>query len=180
MKKQGARKRAYEEGAMQDGHNDYVILTKTYLKDYKRLSGMRDVWLHEMHDINSELAETAAAPIAQYGGEPGGGSGLSTPTERAAEHCMRLGTKRDERAADCAEVARLAGILQTALAAMEPEDAELLRMHYIEGLTWYDVGDKLGYSYQGIRKRGSRALHTLTQYIFGLKAVPPRQIVLIA
>lgn len=38
---------------MQDGHNDYLILTREYLS-YKRLMDMRKGWIEEMNDTQSE------------------------------------------------------------------------------------------------------------------------------
>ena len=68
---------------MQDGHNDYLLLTRGYLKDYKRLMDMRNGWIAEMSDTQRELASVPVA-VSKYGDEPGGGSGESSPTERLA------------------------------------------------------------------------------------------------
>lgn len=164
---------------MQDGHNDYLILTREYLKGYKRLTEMRKGWIAEMSDTQRELASMPVA-VSKYGDEPGGGSGESSPTERLAARRMALQQKYVMRHNDVAEIARLEALLHQAFGAIGEEDARILKAHYIDGATWYDVGDELGYSYQGIRKKGSRALHALAQYIFGLKAARPQQIVLIA
>lgn len=164
---------------MPDGHNDYLILTREYLKGYKRLTEMRKGWIAEMGDTERELASVPVA-VSKYGGEPGGSSGDSSPTERLAARRMVLRERYAVRETDVAEIARLDGILHRAFGAMSEEDARILKLHYIDGATWYDIGDELGYSYQGIRKKGSRALHNLAQYIFGLKAASPQQIVLIA
>lgn len=164
---------------MRDGHNDYLLLTRGYLKDYKRLMDMRKGWIAEMGDAERELASVPVA-ISRYGDEPGGGSGDSSPTERLAARRMALRERYGVREKDVAEIARLEALLHHAFAALGDEDARILKSHYINGATWYDIGDELGYSYQGIRKKGSRALHALAQYIFGLKAARPQQIVLIA
>lgn len=164
---------------MQDGHNDYLLLTRGYLKDYKRLMDMRKGWIAEMSDIQHELASVpVAAP--KYGDEPGGGSGDSSPTERLAARRMALQSKHGMRKQDSAEITRLERVLRRAFDSIGEEDARILKAHYIDGATWYEVGDTLGYSYQGIRKKGSRALRNFAQYIFGLKAARPQQIVLIA
>lgn len=164
---------------MQDGYNDYLLLTRGYLKDYKRLTEMRKGWIAEMGDAERELASVPVA-ISRYGDEPCGGSGDSSPTERLAARRMALQQKYGMRQKDVAEIARLEALLHHAFEAIGEEDARILKSHYISGATWYDIGDELGYSYQGIRKKGSRALHALAQYIFGLKAARPQQIVLIA
>ena len=164
---------------MQDGHNDYLLLTRGYLKDYKRLMDMRKGWIAEMNDTQRELASVPVA-VSKYGNEPGGGSGESSPTERLAARRMALQQKYGMRQKDVAEIARLEALLYHAFEAIGKEDARILKSHYIDGATWYDIGDELGYSYQGIRKKGSRALRDLAQYIFGLKAARPQQIVLIA
>ncbi len=163
---------------MQEGHNDYLILTREYLKGYKRLTQMRKGWIAEMGDAERELASVPVA-TPRYGDEPGGGSGESSPTERLAARRMALRERYGVRERDVAEIARLDALLRRAFAALGEEDARILKSHYINGATWYDIGDELGYSYQGIRKKGSRALHALAQYIFGLKAARPQQIVLI-
>jgi hypothetical protein len=163
---------------MPDGHNDYLILTREYLKGYKRLTEMRRGWIAEIGDTERELASVPVA-VSKYGDEPGGGSGESSPTERLAARRMALRERYGMREKDVAEIARLEALLRQAFAALGEEDARILKSHYINGATWYDIGDELGYSYQGIRKKGSRALHNLAQYIFGLKAARPQQIVLV-
>ena len=164
---------------MQDGYNDYLLLTRGYLKDYKRLMDMRKGWIAEMSDTQRELASVPVA-VSKYGDEPGGGSRESSPTERLAARRMALQQKYGMRQKDVAEIARLEALLYHAFEAIGKEDARILKSHYIDGATWYDIGDELGYSYQGIRKKGSRALHNLAQYIFGLKTAHLQQIVLIA
>ena len=46
---------------MRDGHNDYLILTREYLKGYKRLTEMRKGWIAEMGDAERELASVPVA-----------------------------------------------------------------------------------------------------------------------
>lgn len=164
---------------MLEGRNDYLILTRGDLKDYNRLMDMRKGWLAEMDDTQRELASVPVA-IAKYGDDPGGGSGDSSPTERLAARRMALQQKYEMRRKDVEEISRLEALLHNAFESIGEEDARILKSHYINGATWYDIGDELGYSYQGIRKKGSRALRDLAQYIFGLKAARPQQIALIA
>ena len=139
---------------------------------------MRNGWIAEMSDTQRELASVPVA-VSRYGNEPGGGSGESSPAERLAARRMALQQKYGMRQKDVAEIARLEALLHHAFEAIGEEDARILKSHYISGATWYDIGDELGYSYQGIRKKGSRALRNFAQYLFGLKAARPQQIVLV-
>lgn len=51
---------------MQDGHNDYLLLTRGYLKDYKRLMDMRKGWIAEMGDAVPQGRPRVAKSKAEW------------------------------------------------------------------------------------------------------------------
>jgi len=48
--------------------------------------------------------------------------------------------------------------IEEAIGTLETADRLLLRLRYIEGEKWEEVADKMGYSWQGIHLRHSKAL----------------------
>lgn len=48
--------------------------------------------------------------------------------------------------------------IEEAISTLETADRLLLRLRYIDGEKWEDVADKMGYSWQGIHLRHSKAL----------------------
>ena len=77
---------------MQAEYNDYMLLTRRYLKDYKKMQRDIDAWEQQKSDIKAELSDVSVA-ISRYGGEPGGGSGDMTVVERQAETRGKLEAK---------------------------------------------------------------------------------------
>ena len=162
------------------GYNDYVNLTRGYLKSYAELERMRDYWQKDTQEKAQELNGVSVA-IARYGDNPGGGTGELSPTERAAAKRLLQKKELAARHHDIQEIERLHKDISNCLMAMHEDDARILKAHYIDGQSWYDLADEEGYSYSAIRQKGKRALHSLAKYLFGLKAMPEaRQIVLIA
>lgn len=58
--------------------------------------------------------------------------------------------------------------LERAMAALKPEDAEIIRMKYYGGMTVREIADSLGLSYDTVKKRQQRSLSKLRMLLLGL------------
>ena len=146
--------------------NDYKRLTRGYLKDYRAWQQAIGAWEQEKADIDAELASMPVA-VSRYGGEPGGGSGELT------NRALSIDT-------DTRELRRVMKNLETAIRTLDGADSQLVTLHYIDGRTWYDVADALGYSMEGAKQKGYRAIGKIAVILFGSKINQYTQVVLIA
>lgn len=159
--------------------NDYKRLTRGYLKDYRAWQQAIGAWEQEKADIDAELASMPVA-VSRYGGEPGGGSGEMNAVERLAERRIKLTDRALSIDTDTRELRRVMKNLETAIRTLDGADSQLVTLHYIDGRTWYDVADALGYSMEGAKQKGYRAIGKIAVVLFGRKAESFADVVLIA
>ena len=58
--------------------------------------------------------------------------------------------------------------LERAMAALKPEDAEIIRMKYYGGMTVREIAASLGLSYDTVKKRHQRSLSKMRMLLLGL------------
>ena len=58
--------------------------------------------------------------------------------------------------------------LERAMAALKPEDAEIIRMKYYGGMTVREIAASLGLSYDTVKKRHQRSLSKMRTLLLGL------------
>jgi DNA-directed RNA polymerase specialized sigma24 family protein len=156
-------------------YNDYVNMTKGYLKSYKRFKVQIVNMREDIEAMRREMDMDAAAPIAQYGGETGGGTPELNSVEAAASRNMAASKRIEylEHEIDVAE--RKIRQIDRTLAAIRPEDADLIRMYYFEGMTWAEIGIQKFLTEKWVRNKCNRAVKEIAQMIFGSKAAPVQQ-----
>lgn len=127
----------------------------------KQLNSYKD--LHAEHrELQEELRQLeitlGAPPGSNWDGMPRS-PGVSNPVERAAlkhlalvEKCQ---AKLDQLAAALERVEDMIGLLE------EPIERRLARLHYIDGLRWEDVCEKINYSWSQTHRIHSRVLDRL-------------------
>ena len=164
---------------MQTEYNDYMLLTRRYLKDYKKMQSDIGVWEQQKADIKSELSDVSVA-ISRYGGERGGGSGDMTVVERQAETRAKLQTRLSLLYHNIGELRRVMKTVETAVSALEPEACEIVWDHYVERVEWNVIADRLYLSSAAVRQRGHRAIRDVANTIFVNRAGTYEQVVLIA
>lgn len=163
---------------MRNERNDYVLTTKGYLRDYNELRAMVTAWKNERADIAAELSSFPVA-ISKYGDEPGGGTNELTTVERQAYQREKERGRLEVLNHDIAVAEKLLHRIDDGILCMG-EDGKLLRAHYIEKKSWYELAEDDICSYGAVRQRGSRCIKTLAKILFGLQAWPPYQMVLFA
>lgn len=155
-------------------YNDYINTTRRWLSNYNRFK----VSIKNMSDDIDEqkrilaISSDMGAAVAKYGDSPGGGTPELYPVEMSAD--MRI--KRQERIRqlmiNLSEVRRVIEKIDLSIDALSDEEAALVRGHYIDGESWWQIAQRNHYSESWARKKTGKALKHLSLMIFGTKAVP--------
>lgn len=126
---------------------------KTWLNRY-RLAGLA------VQRLTEEIARweaQAVALTARYG--EASGSGGEDSLQRAVEKMLEL---RDELAEELRRQLAIRREIEEAIRVVEDERLqELLRLRYIEGLTWERVAERMGYSYMQINRLHKKGVSEL-------------------
>lgn len=155
-------------------YNDYVLLTKHYLRQYWRFQEAAKSKRIQAKNIREEVARSldVAAPIAKYGGQIGGGS----PELNSVEAAYELHVRKAEQARQCDAQADVIEhrleLVDHALACLDEREQRLVKGYYFEKKRWVDLASEMNFSETWARKIGGRAVKTMAAIIFGEDAVP--------
>ena len=153
-------------------YNDYVNMTKGYLKSYNRFKVQIENMKEDIEAMQKELEADVAAPIAQYGGTIRGGSPELNSVESAASRHNAINNKIKYLSHEINVAERKIRQIDRTLSTIKAEDAELIRMYYFDGMTWTEIGIQKYLSDKWVRIKCNRAVKEIAQMIFGSKAVP--------
>lgn len=130
-------------------------MTKEKLQEYKHIRRERD----RLAAMIKELESTMYGPRGpRLDGMPHGGGGNSSPIESlAAKHdeLLRLYQAKVEDLTEQLEA------IEAAIKPLAPRERTLIRLHYIDGLTWEQVCVAMGYSWMQVHRIHSKALEQL-------------------
>ena len=163
-------------------YNDYVILTKRYLKNYRLFKVSVKNLTSDLNYIRNVIAKDIdlAATIGKYGDKMSSGSNGITQTEAAFEQRQELLNKAQSIENNIHELWRIIVKIEKALDGLKEEDAEIVRDYYILGQNWDAVGEMHGYSESWVKKKGNKAVKAVALMIFGLKVNPDQRTVVFA
>ena len=155
-------------------YNDYIMITKQYLRQYNQLRFTAESKRIQAKGIREELAGSSdiAAPIAKYGDQAGGGSPELNAVEAAANRRVKNAEKADWCEEEAKRIEHLLEVVDHALASLDDRDQALIRGHYLEKKTWLELAMDLYLSEDWARKSGARAVRTMAAIIFGIHSVP--------
>ena len=130
-------------------------MTKENLRQYRHLKLERDKLLEALR----ELEATMTAPKTQRlsitpTGPSKGGSSTEALVVKHAELVDRYNAK-------LAELADALLAIEKAIEGLESKERTLLRLHYIEGLTWEEVCVEMAYSWRQVHRIHAKALEEL-------------------
>ncbi len=129
--------------------------------DIKRQLNSYHVLRAEYRDIQSELRQLeitlGSPPGAKLDGMPRS-PGVSNPVERAAIKHLELVEKCE---AKLDKIAAALGMIEDMIEGLDPIERRLARAHYIDGLTWEGVCDKINYSWSQTHRIHRRMLDKL-------------------
>lgn len=154
------------------GYNDYVFLTKRYLKSYTYLKKSVEFMKGDIEALETELKLGVAAPIAKYGDEPRGGCPELNTVETAVDKRIRLKNRIDALREDILTTQRLLDKVDRALQSLDVNTKHMVMDHYYAGMGWEEVGDRYHYSGKRAGEIGRKALENVALMLFGIKARP--------
>lgn len=148
--------------------NDYIMLTKSYLKNYasyqQELQSIDRGILERKIELQSEPIK-----IATYGHTTREGSGELNSTEHAATNRLRL--RQEIQVLEC-DKSILSGHIERmkeAVSTLSEEATELVKMIYIEQRSYKVASEKLHCSERWCKERTNRAIRDIAVCLFGEK-----------
>lgn len=155
-------------------YDDYIKLTRQYLKKYNQLKIAVQNLADEIH-AQEMLLESESIPSVRYGDDViGGSSGELNVTEAAADRRIEAEKRIERMRQEKDELERILRKVDRALEGVSELDCDLVRGHYINGESWQALGDRHFCSEKWARDRGGRALREVAYMVFGIY-VGPRQ-----
>ena len=155
-------------------YNDYVGMTRRYLKSYNQLQ-ITVKNLDEEIEAQKNMLQDEAVAISRYGDEPGGGSSELNATESAASRRIMIENRIVDMECDKAEIERVLRKIDRALEGLSDGDRDLVHGHFIDGYSWQQLGNKTYCSEKWARDKGNKALKEVAFMVFGV-CVRPRQL----
>ena len=159
---------------MMNEYNDYVGMTKRYLKSYNQLR-ITAKNLDEDIEASQVMLQDESVAISRYGGEMGGGSGELNAVEAAADRRTKMKQQIEDMKRDQAEIERVLRKIDRALEGLSDGDRDLVQGHFIDGYSWQQLGNKAYCTEKWARDKGNKALKEVAFMVFGV-CVRPRQL----
>lgn len=132
-------------------------MTKAQLRAYKELQRERDTLARMLAELEAVIYSPKAQ---QLHGMPRNSSGVPCPTENLALKHMELSEKYKETVEKL--TAQMVEIEQ-AIELLEPRERTILRLHYIQGLTWEQVAVEMNYTWRHVHRLHGKALERLQE-----------------
>jgi len=151
-------------------YNDYVVLTKQYLKNYNHFKAATELMGNEIKAIEQEMALDVNPPISKYGDEPAGGYRELNTIEAAADRHIRMQSKIAALREDMQSTRRVLDKVDGALQGLDWRVRLMVLDHYLNSMTWEEVGDKYHYSGKRAGEIGRNAIRDVALMLFGIKA----------
>jgi RNA polymerase sigma factor (sigma-70 family) len=130
-------------------------MTKAQLRAYRDIKRERD----RLDAMIANLEGIIYGPRSpQITGMPHGGGGPGTPTEDAAIRHADLVNRYE---AKVAELTKALVEIESAIECLDPRERTLIRLYYIEGLTWEEVCVSMHYEWAQIHRIHALALRKL-------------------
>lgn len=133
-------------------------MTKERLRSYRQLRMEIEQLRRQLDEIEASLYSPEASHIT---GMPRGGQKYSERIDRLITQHSELSERY--RAKIAQQVTEMLEIEKSVEALEVPAMRLLLRYRYLEGLSWNEVCEKMGYSWRQTHRIHGRALETLKQ-----------------
>jgi len=152
------------------GYNDYVNITRQYLKNYNMLFITRENLMRMVKDLQDEMIPSA--PVARYGNMPSGGTGELNSVESMADGNMMRDKRIRQMEQDIEHINRLFEMLSRSIGALDQAEQEILHDAYIDGKSWGEIGRDRYITEKWARQRAGKAIRKVAMMMFGMDAVP--------
>lgn len=130
-------------------------MTKEELKTYRSITLERDRLLIMIEELEAQMRSPKSQRLD---GMPHGGSAPGSVVESLVVRHTELLDRYHQKVA---ELTAAAGEIETAIEVLEPRERTLIRLHYIQGLTWEEVCVAMAYSWRQVHRIHAKALETL-------------------
>lgn len=126
---------------------------KRQLNSYRDLRAEHQELLDELQQMESLIAGPNLDGMPRS-------PGVSNPTERAALNHLTLVAKCEAKLEDIASALER---IEDLIDDLEPIERRVARLHYVEGLKWEDVCEKINYSWRQTHRIHGRLLDKLVK-----------------
>jgi RNA polymerase sigma factor (sigma-70 family) len=130
-------------------------MTKERLKAYRSIKLERDRLITMIEELEAQMKSPRSQRLD---GMPRGGSAPSSPVENLVVKHTELIDRYQQKVAELTEAA---GEIENAIEVLAPRERTLIRLHYIQGLTWEEVCVAMSYSWKQIHRIHAKALAML-------------------
>lgn len=146
--------------------NDYISVTRSYLKRYNLYAQYLNNVKEEVRDIDRQLASESIR-VSGYGADHGGSSSGLTVVESAAGRRILLEEEKSRLLNDALMLESLMTRLTNAMLRLTPEEQGMIRGFYIDGLGYESLSRRYSYSERWCRKLLRGAEEKLAVMMFG-------------
>lgn len=140
---------------------DYIRESVEWLKNYKTLKSSIITMESELKDLEIELNHMGYKPI-DYTGMPHGN--YKIPDD---EICNRI-VLRDKKAEALKKTKEKVEKLDNILSTLDSEEREIIKLKFIDGLSYKEMASKLNLSYASITRKKSEGLRKLSLQLWGI------------
>lgn len=151
-------------------YNDYVATVKRWLKAYNMFTITIENLQENIADKERELDYDVNAPVSRYDVVAGGKSELTT-VERAADRHMHIRQEIEDMKQSILDIQSSMRKVDRALEGLGETDRHLVEGHFLQGISWEQLGDEMHYSEKWARERAGKAVKEMAIMIFGPKAI---------
>jgi RNA polymerase sigma factor (sigma-70 family) len=131
------------------------MMTKERLKAYRSIKLERDRLITMIEELEAQMQSPRSQRLD---GMPRGGSAPSNPVENLAVKHVELIDRYQQKVAELTEAV---GEIENAIEVLAPRERTLIRLHYIQGMTWEEVCVAMSYSWMQIHRIHAKALAML-------------------
>lgn len=130
------------------------ISVKKRLRNYKALLKEKKTLEKQIETVEATLLHPKIQRIKHTPSASGGGNAMEDMAAKHLELLDLLHAKNDHLLAEMLSI-------ELAIERLDPDDRNLIRLYYINGLTWEEVCVSIGYSWSQTHRIHARALQRL-------------------
>jgi RNA polymerase sigma factor (sigma-70 family) len=154
-----------EADVMGQKYNDYLRLTKSYLREIDYYKTSARLLREKISDIEADL-RGISTKIASYESTHGGYSdlnGIEAGTERRMQQESNLAKSKAELKIMEKHIAHIDVCINT----LPAEEQNALRLYYIDKLTYGELSQKIGWSERTCKRKVMDATKSIAWMLFG-------------
>lgn len=131
-------------------------MTKRRLRAYRDMLEERDHLVTLVEELEVIIYGPKGVTLSTT---PSGGT--NNPGSALENSVIRLSTLRDQYKQKVETIATELDEIEKAIAELQPRERQLIRLYYVEGLTWEQVAVVMGYSWRQVHRIHGDALRQL-------------------